>query len=449
MQRYGIVKLGYKVLEKRHNRGEEFLDYRLESIKELEALEQKKHIFSNTPCISLIMPTYNTNARALSETLQSVLKQTYSNWQLCIADGGENSVEMVVKQNMGNDQRVNYIKLKTNLGISGNSNAALDMAKGEYIGLLDHDDILEPDALYQVVDSINQFDSEIIYTDEDKTTEDLKQYFSPYYKPDFNKSLLLSNNYICHFCVIKKRIIDTIGGFRSEFDGAQDYDLFLRASEFTDKINHIPKVLYHWRVGADSTSDNPFNKEYAFYAGKRALEDYIMRNGLKKRAKVIELEDPGYFRITYTPSKKSKACILYVGENISQGNLECTHYLILEKGMKISKNWEQDLLGRAEFSKSEIVVPKIVSKGKYVYNGLAKAGNGFTWNLKGKPSWYRGRFNLGISNLDINKAPSSGILVSRKIFEKIQNNTQDEIDNTQGVFQGINIVYAPEVKIKK
>lgn len=192
------------------------------------------------------MPVYNVEHEAFKTTLESVLAQTYGNWELCVADGGENKVDAVIDEVMGDDARIRYVSLEANLGISGNSNQALDVASGEYVAFLDHDDILEPDALYEAANRIVNYGADMVYTDEDKVSPDLKRYFKPYRKPDYNKTLLLSNNYICHFCVINRKIVTEAGGFRSEYDGAQDYDLFLRCVDKCKVIEHVDKILYHW-----------------------------------------------------------------------------------------------------------------------------------------------------------------------------------------------------------
>ena len=240
------------------------------SEEELE--KQRKARFSYKPLISLAVPAYRTPELFLRQMMDSLLEQTYPNWELCIANGSPEDTEMaaVLQEYAGRDPRIRYADLTENQGIAGNTNAAFAMARGEFIGLLDHDDLLAPNALYEVVKVLNTCrQADVIYTDEDKVTMDLSEHFQPHLKPDFNLDLLRSNNYICHFLVVRKSVVDRAGGFRPEFDGAQDYDFIFRCTEAASEICHIPEILYHWRTHKASTADNPASKMYAFEAGKR------------------------------------------------------------------------------------------------------------------------------------------------------------------------------------
>ena len=304
-ERYGIVKLCGKIVEK----GTGYV--RNIGKTETEKQIHEEYTFARNPLISIIVPVYNVEHEAFKATLESVLAQTYGNWELCVADGGENKVDAVIDEVMGDDARIRYVSLEANLGISGNSNQALDVASGEYVAFLDHDDILEPDALYEAANRIVNYGADMVYTDEDKVSPDLKRYFKPYRKPDYNKTLLLSNNYICHFCVINRKIVTEAGGFRSEYDGAQDYDLVLRivsslmlkekensnSGRVEDYICHVPKVLYHWRCHEGSTADNPQSKMYAYEAGRKALADFTFRMGWK--ADIRHNKHLGFYRIAY------------------------------------------------------------------------------------------------------------------------------------------------------
>ena len=429
LKRYGFVKLLRKAIERRSNKSD-YNDSRIDEIAtEAELFWQGQQHFEIEPVISIIMPAFNTPEKSLIQTLTSVKIQSYSKWELCIADGGNQRVEDIVKEVFSDDSRIKYKALNENKGISGNSNAGIEMATGEYIALLDHDDILEPDVLFEVVKKIND-GAEMIYTDEDKVNEELSNYFRPFRKPDYNKTLFLSNNYICHFCVIKKAIVDKIGGFKSEYDGAQDYDLFLRCTEETDKIEHVCKILYHWRISNSSTSDNPFNKEYAFDAGKRAIEDYLKRNGLGNMAYVKALEDPGYFRVVY------------------KGEINNQEYeFICPNNIEPEEAFVELLIKTALLTKADIVVPKIIYKGKYYYNGIAKRGAEFTQNLKGKPHWYRGKFNMGITDMDVNIAPNTCILVKKELSSRVRAVSDYCISNLEGEFKGLRMTYAPEAVI--
>ena len=447
LKRYGVKKLFYKVMERR-NADSDYNEKRKSEIATEEDLKwQQEQVFKNAPIISILMPAYNTPEKSLKQTLQSVKKQSYQNWELCISDGGNIPVKSVIDEIFGNDERIKYKKLNENLGISGNSNEALSLATGDFIAFLDHDDILEPNVLYEVASAIVNKGADMVYTDEDKVTEDLSKYFRPYRKPDYNPALLMSNNYICHFCAISRLIMDKIGGFRSEYDGAQDYDLFLRCVEHATKIEHINKVLYHWRVSTESTSDNPFNKVYAFLAGKRAIEDYLKRNGMENNAQVTELDDPGYFRVEYSGDIGVKVQILKPNDKV----VPADYYLLIDDNMEIASNWERTLVGTALLTDADIVVPKIIRNRRYEYNGLAKRGDDTTMSVKGRPEWYKGDFNLAVTNIDVCLAPARGILVSQSLLNEILSYKDAMIDNVEGKFNGIRMVYAPKavLKIKK
>ena len=269
------------------------------SEEELEA--QKKETFEYMPKFSIVIPVYKTPEKFLKEMLDSIVEQTYANWELCIADGspaGE-SVENVLKKYAEKDFRIRYKVLGENLGISGNTNAALEMAEGDFVVLADHDDRLTPNALFECAKKLNENRTcDVLYSDEDKLDMDGDELFDPHFKPDFNPDLLTSVNYICHLFVVKKELLDKVGGFRAEYDGAQDYDFIFRCTENAEKICHIPKVLYHWRCHPNSTASNPESKLYAFTAGSRAIMDHYKRVGIEAE-KVEKGVDYGIYHTTF------------------------------------------------------------------------------------------------------------------------------------------------------
>lgn len=246
------------------------------------------------PLISIIMPVYNASPDVLSKAIKSVTRQSYENWQLCIADDCSTQITTRLYLKSLLNKKIKITFLDQNLNISGASNRAAEMATGKYLGLLDNDDVLEPDALYQVVRCINDSRAEMIYSDED-FIDLYGEYESPHFKPDFSPDLLLSHNYITHFCVFKKQRFDEIGGFRSEFDGAQDYDLILRLSEIVTRIEHIPSILYHWRKSTTSSSMSIVAKPYTHSAGKAAVKSALIRRRLD--ACVIDGNLPNYYRV--------------------------------------------------------------------------------------------------------------------------------------------------------
>lgn len=264
-----------------------------------ELAQQKKVVFEYAPKISIIVPTYKTPINFLQEMIDSVINQSYANWELCIADGseGDEAVEKELERYRQLDSRIKYKILEKNLGIAGNTNATLDLVTGEYIGLFDHDDLLAPNALYEVVKSLQDQKYDIIYTDEDKITGDGQEHMDPNFKPDFSMDLFRSHNYITHFFVMKTQIMQDIHGFNSEYDGSQDYDLMFRCIEHADSIKHIPMILYHWRIHMNSVAGDPASKMYAYEAGKRAIEDHLKRMNVEATVEHVGLW--GMYHVKY------------------------------------------------------------------------------------------------------------------------------------------------------
>ncbi|MEF2652903.1 MAG: glycosyltransferase family 2 protein [Blautia sp.] len=299
---------------------------------------QRKRKFLNAPLISVVVPAYHTPPLFLRQMLDSLVAQTYGGWELCIANGSPDDKEMeaVLEEYEKRDSRIRHENLKENLGIAENTNAAFRMVKGEFIGLLDHDDLLAPNALYEIVLALEKNpEADVVYTDEDKVTTDLKEHFQPHLKPDFNLDLLRSNNYICHFFTVRREIVEQVGGFRKEFDGAQDYDFIFRCTEEARKILHIPEILYHWRTHKESTADNPASKMYAFEAGKRAIEAHLKRTGTD--GEVSHTPDLGFYRVKY-PVKGEPLISIIIPNKDEKESLEACLKSIWEK--TTYKNYE-------------------------------------------------------------------------------------------------------------
>lgn len=308
-------------------------------VPDQETLEaQKKHKFDYRPLISIAVPAYQTPVEFLKQMIESLISQTYPEWELCIANASPDNEEMqrVLADYSAKDSRVRFCNLKENLGIAENTNRAFSMAKGEFMGLLDHDDLLAPNALYEIVQALQDHpQADALYTDEDKVTTELDEHFQPHLKPDFNLDLLRSNNYICHFFVVRRSIVEKAGGFRKEFDGAQDYDFIFRCTENAREVLHVPEILYHWRTHKASTADNPASKMYAFEAGKRAIEANLERTETK--GVVSHTQDLGFYRVKYPvqgkplvsviiPNKDEKetlqTCMEMLNSNTSYQNFE-------------------------------------------------------------------------------------------------------------------------------
>lgn len=270
------------------------------SAQELADQSHKSKGFKHRPLISIITPTYNTPIQYLRECIESVMNQSYPNWELCLADdcSTDPAVRKVIKEYARKDKRIKYTFRKNNGHISRASNSALKLATGEWIGLLDHDDFLWPNALFEVAKLINEKPkTDFIYSDEDKLSEDGLTHCDPFFKPGWSHDLLLSFNYITHFAVLKKSLVEKTGEFRAGYEGAQDYDLFLRATEQAKQIANVQTVLYSWRKIKNSTASDYTVKPQANIAAIQALEDTLKRRKIK--AKVLPGICVGTFRVKY------------------------------------------------------------------------------------------------------------------------------------------------------
>ena len=275
--------------------------------------EQRNTTFLKNIKFSILVPLYNTPIAFLDEMIDSVVKQTYSNWELCLADGSDAEHANVGKRVMElaqNDSRILYKKLEKNLGISENTNACIDMASGEYISLFDHDDLLHPSALFEVMKVICEEDADFIYTDEATfKSPNPKKIITNHYKPDFAPDNLRVANYICHFTSFSRELLEQVGRFRAEYDGSQDHDMILRLTEKAQKIAHIPQILYYWRSHPNSVSLNLGSKSYAVDAGIHAVEDSLKRNGLQGTVESSNII-PTFYRVRYEVKTDQKVSII-------------------------------------------------------------------------------------------------------------------------------------------
>lgn len=284
--------------------------------KKEELLKQMKKEFTINPKISIVVPVYNTPKKYFKELVKSLQNQTYSNWELCLADGSPKSLDFI-QGYLQKDNRIKYKEIGENKGISENTNEALSIATGDYIGLLDHDDLLPKFSLYEIVKTINENpEVEFIYSDEDKLENKNGPRYGVFFKPDFSPYTLNSANYICHFSIFKRTLMNKLNGFRSEYDGSQDYDIVARAAELTNNIVHIPKVLYHWRAHKNSTAQNSDSKPYAFEVGKKVIKDHIKRQ-LDTDVEVTDGLTPGSYEVKYIVKDNPKVSIIVDGKNSS------------------------------------------------------------------------------------------------------------------------------------
>lgn len=383
LKQYGISRTVSKIKNKFFKQKQQVIEYseflKSHSLSETTLAEQRKAVFEKRPLISIVIPMYQTNEQYLNELLDSVINQTYDNWQLCLADASAtDALKMVIEKRCGSlfDTKVLYKHLEKNLGISENTNAAIEMASGDYIAFSDHDDTLSVDALYEVVKAINESDYDCIYSDEDKLDADSGNYFEPNFKPDFDIDLLRANNYITHLFVCKASIVKELGGLRSDYDGAQDHDFILRCVEKSDAIYHIPKVLYHWRFHMLSTAANPESKLYAYESGVKAISDHYKRCGIN--ASVEKGHFLGAYRTRYIvderplisviiPNMEHKADLEKCVNSLVQDAYKNIEIIIVENNSKSQEIFEYYNYLEKEFASEHNIAVKIV---KYENSGF-------------------------------------------------------------------------------
>ena len=351
-----------------------------------ELKRQRNAVFSYSPLISIVMVVTDTDEQRLKSVIDAYTEQTYGNWQLCLADAceGEETGEFLRKK-YKKEIRLSYKKVTENNGISGNLNASLKLAMGEYVLFAGQEIIPEPDALFQMVKAITEKKADMIYTDEDEISADGKHYSEPEFKPDFNLFRLRENNYIGQFWAIRKEILEQAGKFDPEYDGAQDYDFVLRCVEAVkdEEICHIPKILYHWRCHEDSTAENPESKLYAFEAGRRAVQAHYERTGI--HAEVFKGEYLGLYRTKFIrdhdplisiiiPNKDHiddlKRCMESIEQKSTYKNYE---YIIVENNSTDSATFEY-------YKKLEAENPKVRMvywDGVFNYSAINNYGASF------------------------------------------------------------------------
>ncbi len=456
------------------------------SNEDLLVQKQLSQNFDYQPLISIIVPVYNTPPAILESTIRSVLEQTYSNWELCIVDGKSTNpnIEKILNKFSRGYPRIKIKYLERNLGISGNSNVAIAISTGEFVTFLDHDDTLAPFALFEVVKALNENqDLDFIYSDKDLLSENGKDRFNPLFKPDWSPDIMFSANYLTHLCVIRKSLVNQLGGFLSETDGAQDWDLFLRVTEKTNRIYHIPQVLYHWRLLDSSCSKRGADaKPYIMSTQRITLENHIKRCGLS--AKVL-FEESGIWRIKWDldplttvsiiiPSKDLyllKTCLNSIFEfttyknyeiiiidmgidasidpdyynklsqtksiqlipcpdssNFSKARNAGTHhaqgslFLFLEENIKIiSSDWIEEMGGWSMKDGTGVVCAKILSSNHKIYNaGVVLGLTGIAGNpFEGAYENTMGPFGYSEWYRDYITVSDACMMIKRQLFEEM------------------------------
>lgn len=393
LKKNGIRQAYYAVKERVE--AEKADQYHFEAPSSAELLDQREKAGAFQIKFSILVPAYETREEYLRAMLDSVLDQTYGNFELLLSDASKSDrVETIVK--CYEDPRIKYRRLKHNGGISANTNQALMYATGDYAALLDHDDLLTPDALYEMAKEIQRQEEEniqllMLYSDEDKCDGNAQNYFEVNRKPKFNLDLILSNNYICHFLVMKRQLMQELC-FRTVCDGAQDFDLVLRAVSHMlgkDKtrtvrtdlpIAHIPRVLYHWRCHEGSTASNPASKQYAYDAGKRAVEDFLRRRNWK--GKVSHIRHLGFYRVDYQPDLfTNRRDVAVVGGKLIDGTNHVIGGIYREDGTALYEGLHKEYSGymhRAcltqEAEAVDVRCMKVSSEGEAVLEELLGLG---------------------------------------------------------------------------
>jgi len=383
-----IKKIKYKRLEKKA-----FAYYGTASFpSEEKRKEEENTVFPNMVKISILTPLYNTPEKYLRDMIESVENQTYANWQLCLADGSDDEhtyVKDVVDEYIRKDGkgRIVYKKLQKNEGISGNTNECLKMADGEYIGLFDHDDILHPEVLYIYVKAINEQGADYLYCDE--TTfhaDDINKMLTMHFKVDYAVDTLRANNYICHFSVFKRTLLDGTQLFRKEFDGSQDHDMILRLTDAAGKIVHIPRILYYWRSHAGSVASGIEAKTYAIEAARGAVADHLKRHGFKNFKITSTRAFETIFKITYdiedTPKisivipncdhkEDLKRCLTSIFEKSTYENFEV---VIVENNSKTDEIFEYYKELEQGVYKNQIKILNFGKSEKFNYSKVVNYG---------------------------------------------------------------------------
>lgn len=304
----GVRALGESLMGGGRRAGGETTDARARQYEEYVAAnaltpQRRAHLeglvksFPSKPLVSIVMPVYNAEPQVLDAAVASVRAQIYDHWELCIVDDASSSPETVRALENLPRAGTRIERLERNLDIAGATNRAIEMAAGDYILFMDHDDQLSADALVEVVAEINRSGADFIYSDEDNIDEDGRR-VNPHFKPDFSPDLLLAHNYITHLVAVRRDLLERVGGLRSELDGAQDYDFVLRATEQAERVRHIPRILYHWRMSDTSTSVNAGSKPRALERGRLALDEALQRRGRDGAAEVDPVA-PHFYRVRY------------------------------------------------------------------------------------------------------------------------------------------------------
>jgi len=356
--------------------------------KRIAEIKEEIIRFEYKPKVSIIMPVYNVDQIWLEKAIDSVINQLYENWELCITDDASTKeyVKQTLERYSKKDKRIKIKYLEENKGISTASNEALSLATGEFIGLLDHDDELSIDALYENVKLLNKNpEADLIYSDEDKI-DNRGNRIEPFFKPDYSPDFLLTNNYICHFSLFRRSIINKVRGFRKGYEGSQDYDLILRFIEKTrpEKLFHIPKILYHWRKIPGSAAAIAGAKSYAFVSAKKALLDYLRRNSIK--GGVVDGNFVGSYRVRREIENEYKVSII----------------IPFKDSVDLLKSCINSIIEKSNYKNFDIVLVNNKSEKQETFEYIEEIKNDPIYVMLNynKPFNFSAIYNYAVSNID-------------------------------------------------
>lgn len=496
LKRYGFRGLVLKTLERRESSMLSYGNvYKKYMPTEEELQWQRENLPKYAPLVSIIVPTYETPKSYLRELIESVLVQSYPNFELCLADGSKtDAVEKVAKEYAVTDGRIRYERLEKNGGISENTNCGFDMARGEYIALMDHDDLLTPNAVYEMVLCLNtEYTSEdktlaLIYSDEDKINSDGSVHSRPHFKPDYNPEFLRHNNYFCHFLMFSAKVLELVQGLQKEFDGAQDYDFVLRCVDAGAIVRHVPKILYHWRIHEGSTAGNSADKSYAFDNGCKAIRSHISAAG--EMGQVYNTPNLGVYKVDYELSGdysitvlaeekatleqlqnwygneyKQKAYALHIvykqvdsKESIFVNAIQTEYVWYIKKGIRLQEaGCLEGLLRHCQHKGNGAVTAKIIYRNRVASCGYVYAENGALYPVfEGLHKDYKGYFLHAVIPQNVSVISMDCTMFRKEALDRIGDKTGDFM----GMYKdadisfllrkgGYYLVATPEVVVKR
>lgn len=411
--RYGNVKGIFRKLQAKQIEQRAKARYGTAGFPEPDEMKrQQETIFPKKIKFSILVPLYNTPEKFLTEAIDSVIAQTYGNWELCLADGSDGAhayVETICKQYQEKDARIRYRKLEKNGGISYNTNCALEMATGEYIGLFDHDDILHPTVLFEYMKAICEKDADYIYCDE--TTfhgNSINNMITLHFKPDFAIDNLRANNYICHFSVFARMLLEGTEVFRTCFDGSQDHDMILRLTAKAKRVVHVPKLLYYWRSHKESVASDINAKSYAIDAAKGAVADHLRSQGFEHFEITSTKAFETIFRIRYEILGIPKISIVIPNKD---------HYEDLKRCVT-------SIIDRSSYDNYEIIIVENGSKTQEIFQYYDQLRQ----NPKIRVLTYEDEFNYSrINNLGVSAAEGSYVVLLNNDTQVITLNWMEEL----------------------